>query len=128
MYAYARHKRDSENRVSVDRFKANKRTYLDRHLVNVDTLLDTELRYIDVEGRIENTNNLCLADDGTIALSEIGDEDAKEEMSRLLLCQLSRILFTVRVICISNGDMWKGLKNLTCCIAEPLSQQRHGPW
>ena len=68
----------------------------------MDTLLDTELGYVDVEGSIKNTDNLCLANDGTIALSEIGDENAKEEVSGLLLRQLSRVLFAIRIECVSK--------------------------
>ena len=44
------------------------------------TLLDTELRDIDVEGGIENTDNLGLADDSAVALSQIMNEKAEEQV------------------------------------------------
>ena len=56
------------------------------------TLLDAELRNINIERSIEDANDLSLTHDRTIALSQIGNQQAKEQMSGLLLCEFSRIL------------------------------------
>ena len=61
----------------------------------MDALLDTELGNEDIEGRIEHTNDLRLADDRAVTLRQVGDEDAKVEVSRLLLRELGRVALAV---------------------------------
>lgn len=56
-------------------------THVNRHLVHMNTLLDAKFRNQDIKGSIQNIDNLCLTDHWTIAMSEVGDQDAKEEMS-----------------------------------------------
>lgn len=68
--------------------------YLDGHLVNVDTLLNAELGDEDVKGSIKNIDDTSLADDRSVTLSKVGDEQAQEEMCRLLLGKLGGITFT----------------------------------
>jgi hypothetical protein len=46
----------------------------------MNTLLDTKLRHQNVKGRIEDVDNLRLTDHWTIAISEVRDQDAKEEV------------------------------------------------
>lgn len=54
-----------------------KDAHLDRHLIHVNPLFDTKLGDIDVEGCIKHANNLGLAHDWTITLSQIGYQDAQ---------------------------------------------------
>lgn len=75
-----------------DQRQRDTNTYVDGHLINVYTLLDAELRNIDIESSIEDTNDLSLTHNRTIALSQVGNQQAKEQMSGLLLRELSRIL------------------------------------
>lgn len=61
----------------------------------MNPLLDTEFGDINIEGGVQYTYNLRLADDRSIALGQVVDEEAEEQMSRLLLREASRVLFTV---------------------------------
>lgn len=70
-------------------------THVNRHLVDVDALLDTELGNVDIKCGIENTDNLGLTDDSAVALSEVVDEDAEEQVRRLLLSKAGRVLLAV---------------------------------
>lgn len=70
------------------------RLYLNRHLINMHTLLNTKLRHENIECRIEDTDNLGLTDDGAISLCQVGQQNTKEEMVRLLFSECSRITFT----------------------------------
>ena len=69
----------------------------------MDPLLDTELRDIYVEGGVQDVDDLGLADDRTIALSEIVDQDTQEQVSRLLLCELRGVLLTVKRCKVSTS-------------------------
>lgn len=71
-------------------------TYIDGHLVNVNSLLDAELGDIDIKCSVQYANNLGLTHDRSIALSQVGNQQAQEEVSRLLLSELSRVLLTIR--------------------------------
>lgn len=55
-------------------------THIDGHLVNVDPLLDAEFWNQNIEGSIENTNDLCLPDNRSVPLSQISNQDTKEQM------------------------------------------------
>lgn len=61
----------------------------------MDTLLNAKFGDKDIKCGIQHTNHLSLADDRAIALGEVGDENTQEEMSRLLLCEGSRVSFAV---------------------------------
>jgi len=52
-----------------------KKAYINGHLVHMDTLLDAELRDKNIEGCIQNPDNLCLTNDRSIAGSQVRDED-----------------------------------------------------
>ncbi len=71
---------------------------LDGHLIDVDTLLDTELGNNDIEGGIEHAHNRCRSNDGAVAHGEIVDEQAEEEVGTLLLCQLGSIFLDVALL------------------------------
>lgn len=68
-------------------------TNINGHLVNVDTLLDAELRDEHIERSIQDTDNLRLADDRAVALRKVGDQDTQEQVCRLFLRELSRVPF-----------------------------------
>ena len=91
----------------------------------MDTLLDTELGNEHIEGRIEHTNDLRLADDGAVALRQVGDEDAKVEMSGLLLRELGRV--ALAVLSISPLDATDREATRTCCTAVRPSQRHRDP-
>lgn len=61
----------------------------------MDPLLNTKLRHIYIEGSIKDTDYFGLANDWAIALSQVSDEQAQEQMCGLLLCELSGVLLTV---------------------------------
>lgn len=71
------------------------RTNLGRHLVDVNSLLDPKLGDEDVERLVENADDGSGANDRAIALSEVGDEDAEEEVGRLLLSKARGVLLHV---------------------------------
>jgi hypothetical protein len=52
-----------------------KKAYINGHLVHMDTLLDAELRDKNIEGCIQNPDNLRLTNDRSIAGSQVRDED-----------------------------------------------------
>lgn len=62
----------------------------------MNTLLDAELGYQDVEGRIKNVDDLCLTDHRSITVGEVRNQDAEEEMSRLFLCKNGGVTFTLQ--------------------------------
>ena len=72
-------------------------TYIDRHLVHMDTLLDTEFRHQNVESSIQDANDSSLPDDGTILLGQVRNEYTEVQMGRLLLCKSSTLLLAVDV-------------------------------
>ena len=55
--------------TSQDSTRTN--TNLNRHLIDVNTLLDAEFGNENIKGSIQNADDLGLANDGTVALSEI---------------------------------------------------------
>lgn len=59
------------------------------------TLLDAELRDHDIERLVEHADDRGRPDDGSVALREVGNEDAKEEVCRLLLREASGVLLDV---------------------------------
>ena len=61
----------------------------------MDTLLDAELGDEYIEGSIQDADDLGLPDDRAVALREVRDQDAKIQVRRLLLSELSRIALTV---------------------------------
>ena len=69
----------------------------------MDPLLDTELWDIYVECGVQDVDNLGLADDRTIALSEIVDQDTQEQVGRLLLRELRGVLLTVERCKVSTS-------------------------
>lgn len=72
------------------------RAYLDRHLVDMDTLLDTKLGNENIESRVEDTDDTCLPNDRAKALCEVGDEKAQEQVSGLLLSEFGVSLLAER--------------------------------
>ena len=44
-------------------------TYINGHLVHMNTLFDAKLRDKNIESRIQNPNDLCLTNDGSITRS-----------------------------------------------------------
>lgn len=71
-------------------------THINGHLIDMNTLLDTKLRDQYIEGCIQDTDNLRLADDRPIALCEIMYEDTEVQVSGLLLRQLGRVTLATR--------------------------------
>ena len=61
------------------------KTHVYGHLIDVHALLNTKLGHEDVESCIQHIDHGGGADDWSIALSKIGNENAKEQMRRLLL-------------------------------------------
>ena len=64
-------------------------------MVDVDSLLDTEFRHKHIKGSVQDADDLGLPDDRAVALREVRDQDAKIQVRRLLLSELSRIALTV---------------------------------
>ena len=65
------------------------------HLVDVDTLLDAELRYEHIEGSVQNPNDLGLTNNRAVPLGKVGDQDTEIQVRRLLLSELGRVAFAV---------------------------------
>jgi len=70
----------------------------------MNTLLDAELGYQDVEGRIKNVDDLCLTDHRSIAVGEVRNQNAEEEMSRLFLCKNGGVTFTLQRLSKDMND------------------------
>jgi hypothetical protein len=51
----------------------------------MNSLLNPKLWDQDIEGSIQDSHDFSLADHRPISLSEIGDKDTQEQVSRLLL-------------------------------------------
>lgn len=81
----------------------------------MDALLDTELRDQDVEGGIEDTNDLGLADDGPVALGQVGDKDTKVQVRGLLLRQFSRVALAVVPVNVNSMRRDDETYMLHCC-------------
>lgn len=62
----------------------------------MDTLLNCKLGNENVERRVKNTNDSSLADDRAKALCEVGDEEAQEQVSGLLLSEFGVSLLAVK--------------------------------
>jgi hypothetical protein len=75
-------------------------TNVDRHLVDVHALLDAELGHVHVERRVEDADDLSGTDDGPVALREVANHDAEEQVRRLLLRELGRVALAVDARCI----------------------------
>jgi len=89
--------------------------YLDGHLVNMDTLLDTEFGDKNIESSIQNPNDLGLSNDRAIAVGKIGDHHTEEEMCGLLLGQGSRISLDVALLCdLRDGITVHGELDVIC--------------
>jgi len=65
--------------------KTSSFTYVDRHLVYMNALLNTEFRHQYIEGRIQDPDDLSLPNDGTIPVGQVRDEYGEVQMGRLLL-------------------------------------------
>lgn len=59
----------------------------------MNALLNAKFRDEDVKGCIQNTNDFGLAHNRAISLGQVGNEYAKEQMSRLFLGQIGGIPF-----------------------------------
>ena len=59
----------------------------------MDALLNAEFRDEHIERSIQDTDNLRLANDRAVALREVGDKNAQEQVRRLFLRELSRVPF-----------------------------------
>lgn len=59
----------------------------------MDTFLYAKLGKKNIKSSVKNTDNLGLTDNGTVALSKIGNEVTQVEMCRLLLGKGGRIPF-----------------------------------
>ena len=104
----------------------SEQTNLDGHLVNVDTLLDTELWHENIKRSIQDTDDLGLTNNRTVALGEVVDQDAQEQMSGLLLRELRGVLLTGEQPRVSMKKTY--IKDeRTCCTAARPSQQRRDP-
>jgi hypothetical protein len=55
-------------------------THVNWHLVNVYPLLDTEFRDQNIESCVQNANNFCLPNDRSIPLSQVSNQDTKEQV------------------------------------------------
>jgi hypothetical protein len=60
----------------------------------MDSLLNAEFGDEDVEGSVKNTDYFGLPDNGPVALSKVGNQNAEEKMGRLLLSEDGRVPFT----------------------------------
>lgn len=75
--------------------------YIDRHLVNVNTLLNAKVGDRNVESLVEDADHGRRSDDGAVLARELGDEHAEVEVLRLLLSKLGRFLLDVALL----GDL-----------------------
>ena len=83
------------------------RTYIDRHLVHMDALLNTEFRYQHIEGGVQDANDSGLPDDGTIPLGQVRNKYTEIQVGGLLLCKSSTLLLAVDIkmlIGVRNPD------------------------
>ena len=80
--------------------------HLNWHLINVNTLLDTKVLNDNVEGLVEDSDDMSLSLDWSVSLSEVCDEGAEEEMLALFLGELRRCLLDVAVLC-DLGDCFR---------------------
>lgn len=113
----------ASHQLAAQRGVEGKPTHLDRHLVDVDPLLDSKVLHDDVERLVENGNDVRLPLDGSVALGEVGDEGAQEEVLALLLGELGGRLLLVAVLC----DLRDCLRvheeaRLGCCDMPPNRQ------
>lgn len=94
------------------------------------TLLDTKLGNHDIERLVEDTDNSSRPDNGPVTLGEVGDEDAKEEVRRLLLSEASGVLLDVarlRDLGDSLGvESELGVLRYACEELVPLLRRRYG--
>jgi hypothetical protein len=84
--------------------------YVNGHLVDMDALLDTELGDENIKGSVENPHNTGLANNGSVSLRQVRNQQAQEQMRRLLLRQLGRILFATSWAECEQTIFWKGTK------------------
>lgn len=56
-------------------------TYVNWHLVDMNPLLNTKLGHKNIKRRLKNTNNFGLANDRTVSLCEVRNENTQVEMS-----------------------------------------------
>ena len=80
------------------RHRVSENTYLDRHLINMNSFLNSEFRNHHIESRVENSNDGSGSNDGTISTSEVGDENAEEEMGGLFLSEFSGVFLDVAIL------------------------------
>jgi hypothetical protein len=69
-------------------------THVNGHLINVNAFLDPELRDDDIESGVQDTDDFSLSHDGSMSLSKVGNEQAKEQVSGLFLGKLRGIPLT----------------------------------
>lgn len=90
------------------------------------TLLDSKLGDHDVEGLVEHTDDGSGANDRSIALGQVGDEDAEEEVSRLLLSESCGILLHVASLShLGDGLSVESELGIVSCESRGSGQVEH---
>jgi hypothetical protein len=72
-------------------------THIDRHLVHMDTFLNTEFRHQHVECSIQDTNDSSLPNDRTVLLGQVRNECTEVQMGGLFLGKSSAVVLAVEV-------------------------------
>ena len=67
----------TRNEYECQRLIFERDTYVNRHLINMDPLLNAKFRDEHIESSIKDAHNNSWANDRPVALCEIGDKDAE---------------------------------------------------
>jgi hypothetical protein len=81
-------------------------TYLNRHRIDMNSLFDSEIGNKNVESLVEDADNSGRADHRAILLRELRNQHAEEEVHRLFLRQLGRLLLDVALMSDSRHCFW----------------------
>ena len=73
-------------------------THLDRHLIDMDALFNSKVRYDDIEGLVEDTDDGSLPLDRSVLLGEVRDEGAQIQVLGHLLSKLGCCFLRVAVL------------------------------
>lgn len=89
-----------------ERGKKGEGTHLSRHRIDMHPLLDPKLAHKHIERLVKDADDSTVANNWPVALRQVGDEDAEEEVLALLLCETSRFLLDVACL----RDLRDGLR------------------
>jgi len=100
-------------------------TNIDRHLIHMDTLLDTKFRNQHIEGSVQDADDPSSPNHRTILQGQVRNEYTEVQMGGLLPRKSSTLLLAVGEEYWSAFRIWIRVRR-TCYTAEQPWQQRHG--